>query len=137
YVHGIASVGNVENAAVAGSGTMRFPKPAWPPEPPTPDLLDGARVAVFDTAKDACEEVDVPDMQARAFRDYKGTVHLIASHYVLRENLGPAVESVKHDCHVAYNSHHDGNPANFDDATWLNSFYSIDGKRVVALGHME
>jgi len=137
YAHGIAIAGNVENAAIAGSGKFQFPKPAWPAEPPTPNVLDGARVAVFDTAKDSCELIDIPDAQARAFRDYKGTVHLVASHYVMRASLGPTLESVKHNCQVAYNSHHDGNPANFDDATWLDSFYSIDGKRVAALGHME
>ena len=38
---------------------------------------------------------------------------------------------------MAYNSPHDGNIADFNDATWLNAFYSIDGKRIVALGHME
>jgi hypothetical protein len=32
---------------------------------------------------------------------------------------------------------HDPNPAHFNDATWLDSFYSIDGKSIVALGHME
>jgi hypothetical protein len=137
YAHGIAIAGNVENAALARSGALQFPKPAWPAEPPTPNLLDGARVAVFDTAKDSCELIDIPDAQARAFRDYQGTVHLVASHYVMRASLGPTLETVKHNCQVAYNSHHDGNPANFDDATWLDSFYSIDGKRVAALGHME
>ena len=44
---------------------------------------------------------------------------------------------MKHSCDVAYNSDHDANPADFDDSTWLDSFYSIDGKNVVALGHME
>jgi hypothetical protein len=137
FAHGIAIVGNVENAAIAGSGRFQFPKPAWPPDPPTPDLLDGPRVATFDTARDSCEQIDIPDAQARAFRDYKGTVHLVASHYVMRASLGPTLESAKHNCQVAYNSRHDGNPANFDDATWLDSFYSLDGKRIVALGHME
>ena len=137
YVHGIAVVGNVENAAISGSGSRQFPEPAWPPEPQAPNLLDGPRGAVFDTAKEACEQIDIPDAQARAFRDYKGTIHLVASHYVMRASLGPTLESVKHNCQVAYNSHHDGKPEDFDDATWLDSFFSIDGKRVVALGHME
>jgi hypothetical protein len=137
YAHGIAIAGNVENAAIGGSGSKRFPEPAWPPEPQAPNLLDGPRVAVFDTAKDSCEQIDIPDAQARAFRDDKGTIHLVASHYVMRASLGATLESVKHSCQVAYNSRHDGKPGDFDDATWLNSFYSVDGKRVVALGHME
>ncbi|NYF90469.1 hypothetical protein RBB79_12770 [Tunturiibacter empetritectus] len=137
FVHGIALAGNVENALLAGSGRDSFPAPRWPPDPPTPSFLDGPRVAAFDTAKESCEQIDIPDAAARAFRDYKGTVHLIASHYVTRAGLGPTLETAKHNCQVVYKSPHDGNIANFDDATWLNAFYSVDGKRIVALGHTE
>ena len=96
-----------------------------------------SRVAAFDTSKEACEQIDIPDAAARAFRDYKGTIHLIASHYVTRAGLGPTLETTKHNCQVVYKSPHDANIANFDDATWLNSFYNVDGKKIVALGHME
>jgi hypothetical protein len=137
YAHGIAITGNVENALIAGSGRFQFPKVAWPPDPPTPNFLDGPRVAVFDTRKDSCELIDIPDAAARAFRDYKGTIHLIGSHYVTRASLGPTLETTKHNCQVVYKSSHDGNIADFLDYTWLNSFYNIDGKRIVALGHME
>jgi hypothetical protein len=137
FIHGIALVGNVENALLAGSGNFAFPAPKWPPDPQTPNFLDGTRVAAFDTSKESCEQIDIPDAAARAFRDYKGTVHLIASHYVTRAGLGPSLETAKHNCQVVFKSAHDGNVAEFDDATWLNAFYSIDGKRVVALGHME
>jgi hypothetical protein len=137
YIHGIGLVGNVENAAIAGSGSFAFPEPKWPPDPPTPNFLSGPPVATFDTKRDSCEQIDIPDDAARAFRDYKGTVHLIASHYVTRAGLGPTLETAKHNCQVAYDSRHDGNIADFDDATWLNAFYNIDGKRIVALGHME
>ncbi len=106
-------------------------------EPTLQVALDGPRSAVFDTAKDSCELIDIPDAPARAFRDYKGTVHLVASHYIMRASLGPTLDTVKHNCQVAYNSKHDPNPANFDDATWLDAFQSVDGKRIVALGHME
>jgi hypothetical protein len=100
-------------------------------------VLTGARVAVFDTAKDSCELIDIPDAPARAFVDDQGTVHLVSSHYVMRASLGPTLETVKHNCELAYHSHHDPNPADFDDSTWLDSFFSIDGKQIVALGHME
>jgi len=98
--------------------------------------LVGSRAVVFNT-KNQCELIDIPDAPTRAFRDYKGTVHLISSGSVLWQNLGPTLETVKHSCAVAYNSHHDPNPADFDDNTWLDSFYSIDGTNIVALGHME
>jgi hypothetical protein len=100
-------------------------------------VLEGPRAVVFDTAKDSCEQIDVPDAMARAFRDNKGTVHLVASHYKMRQNLGPTLLSVKHSCDVAYDSVHDPDPAHYNDSTWLDSFYSLDGKKIVALGHME
>jgi len=137
FVHGIALIGNVENVLLAGSGNFSFPVPKWPPEPPTPNFFDGSRVAAFDTSKESCEQIDIPDAAARAFKDYKGTVHLIASHYVTRAGLGPTLESAKHNCQAVFKSAHDGNIADFNDATWLNSFYNLDGKRIVALGHME
>jgi hypothetical protein len=96
FVHGIALLGNVENALLAGSGNYTFPAPKWPPDPPTPNFLDGPRVAAFDTSKESCEQIDIPDAAARAFKDYKGTVHRIASHYVTRAGLGTALESAKH-----------------------------------------
>jgi hypothetical protein len=137
YIHGIALAGNVDNALLAGSGKFSFPSPKWPPDPLTPNLLDGPAVAAFDTAKESCEQIDIPDAAARAFRDYKGTIHLIASHYITRASLGATLETTKHNCQVVYNSARDGNIGEFDDATWLNSFYNVDGKRIVALGHME
>ncbi|MBT9331508.1 hypothetical protein [Paracidobacterium acidisoli] len=137
FIHGIALAGNVDNSLLAGSGRFAYPSPKWPPDPPTPSFLDGPAVAAFDTRKDSCEQIDIPDAAARAFRDYKGTIHLIASHYVTRAGLGPTLETVKHNCQVVYQTPHDGNIADFNDYTWLNSFYSVDGKRIVALGHME
>ncbi len=100
-------------------------------------VLHGPRTVVFDTAKDSCELIDIPDAPARAFVDYQNTVHLVSSHYKMRQSVGPTLATVKHSCEVAYKSDHDPNPANFDDSTWLDSFFSVDGKNVVALGHME
>ena len=137
YIHGIAIADNVENVLLAGSGKFSFPSPKWPPDPPTPNFLDGSPVAAFDTQKESCEQIDIPDAAARAFRDYKGTVHLVASHYVTRAGLGPTLETTKHNCEIAYKSPHDGNIADYNDYTWLNAFYNVDGKRIVALGHME
>lgn len=137
YVHGIALAGNVENAAIFRSGQLQLPAPKWPPDPPTPAFLDGAPVAAFDTRHNSCEETDIPDAPARAFRDYKGTVHLVASHLVTRASIGPTLEAARHNCNVVYRSAKNGNPAAFDNSTWLTNFYPIDGKQVVALGHME
>jgi len=56
---------------------------------------------------------------------------------VMRASVGSTLATVTHRCEVAYRSDSDPNPADFDDKTWLDSFYSIDGKSIVALGHME
>src|SRR5580700_1418532 len=95
YAHGIAIAGNVENALLAGSAKFSFPSPQWPPDPPTPNFLERPPVAAFDTKRDSCEQIDIPDAAARAFRDYQGTVHLIASHSITRAGLGPSLEASK------------------------------------------
>src|SRR5579864_7717950 len=87
YVHGIADGGNVDTA-IGRSGKFRLPAPKWPPDPPTPDFLDGQRVAVFDSKRDGCDKDDIADEAASAFRDYRGTIHLFASHSVNRADLG-------------------------------------------------
>src|ERR1700722_2735130 len=92
FVHGIAIAGNADNAALAGSGNFKLPVPRWPADPRTPDFLDGAPVAAFDTRRDSCGSLDIPDASARAFRDFKGTVHLVASHVITRAGLGPGLE---------------------------------------------
>lgn len=137
WAHGIAVAGNVANAAIAGSGNFQLPAPKWPPDPPTPNFLDGPPVAAFDTKRDSCEQIDIPDAAARAFRDDKGITHLIASHYVTRADVGPTLETAKHNCQVVFKSQRDGNLAAFNDYTWLTQFFSIDGKKIVAFGHME
>jgi hypothetical protein len=137
YAHGIAIAGNVDNALIGNSGKFAFPSPKWPPDPATPNFLVGPAVAAFDTKRDSCELTDIPDAAARAFRDDKGTIHLIASHSVTRAGLGPTIETAKHNCQIVYNSQHDGNIADFNDYTWLNSFYNVDGKKILAFGHME
>jgi hypothetical protein len=74
---------------------------------------------------------------ARAFRDFTGTVHLIASSSETFQNLGPTLEDVHHSCEPAFDSTGDPNPAAFNDQVWLSSFYTLDGMTVAALSHTE
>ncbi|MGA9527930.1 MAG: hypothetical protein WBS24_07440 [Terriglobales bacterium] len=99
--------------------------------------LDGTRTAIFTTPRDACGPNDVPDAMARAFRDYKGTVHFSSASSVLYQSLGSTLESVQHSCDAAFSSANDTNPADFNDQVWLDSFYTFDGKTIAALGHTE
>lgn len=99
--------------------------------------LDGSRTAVFETPQDSCSANDIPDAMARAFRDSTGTVHFITASPDLYQSLGPTLDSVRHSCDVAFSSANDPNPADYNDQSWLDSFYTIDGNTVAALTHME
>jgi hypothetical protein len=99
--------------------------------------ITGSEEIVFDWSEDACEPADIPDTPARAFKDAKGRVQLIASHYVNRRMIGPDLDHVAHDCSVIMSSHHDPDPARFDDREWIHSTYTPDGKTVFALVHDE
>ena len=97
----------------------------------------GPEQVVFDWRKDACESDDFPDVPARAFRDARGRVQLIASHYISRRMLGPDLNHLKHDCTVLMPSDYDPDPARFADREWIHSVYTLDGIDVFALIHDE
>jgi hypothetical protein len=102
-----------------------------------PLALTGPEETVFDYSRDACSPSDVPDAAARAFRDARGQVHLIASHHVTRAMVGPALDTVRRECRRVMVSGYDADPARFDDREWLTSPYTIDGRTVYALVHDE
>jgi hypothetical protein len=119
--------------------TMSFgqsqPNPA---ETPTiKGVLDGSRTAVFESPEQSCKQNDIPDAMARAFRDSKGTVHLVAASSELFQNLGPTLDSVQHSCEVGHYSANDPSPADFNDQTWIDDFYTFDGNRIAGLTHTE
>ena len=120
-------------AAWPGTG-CRAAKPVSPPT--LSGRVVGDREMVFDT-RNGCEQIDIPDAPARAFRDNQGTVHLIATHYVARAMVGLSLNELKHDCKVVYRSPQDPDPSHFQDNNWIYSFYTEDGLRVAALVHSE
>lgn len=99
--------------------------------------LEGSRVAVFVTPKDSCTQNDIPDAMARAFRDYNGTIHFASASSDLFQSLGTTLENLKHSCQAAFHSANDPNPADFNDQAWLDSFYTLDGRKIAALSHTE
>jgi hypothetical protein len=99
--------------------------------------IAGKEEIVFDWSQDACEPADIPDVPARAFRDAKGRVQLIASHYVNRRMSGPDLDHLTHDCGVIMSSHYDPDPAMFADREWIHSTYTPDGTTIFALVHDE
>jgi hypothetical protein len=97
----------------------------------------GREQTVFDWSKDACEQRDIPDAPARAYRDARGSVHLLAAHYVNREMKGRTLGSVKHECPVIMRSAYNPNPSKFEDKEWIAAPYTLDGKTIFALIHNE
>jgi hypothetical protein len=97
----------------------------------------GAPEPVFDWQHDRCEKIDTPDAPPRAFRDAEGKVHLFASHYVLREQVGPSLDQVRHDCRIVHQSAMDDSFDDFQDHQWIASTYTPDGRTVYALVHDE
>jgi hypothetical protein len=105
--------------------------------PTVQGVLDSSRTAVFETPQQSCKPNDIPDAMARAFRDSTGTVHLVAASSELFQSLGPTLDTVQHSCEVGHYSAGDPNPADFNDQTWIDSFYTLDGKTVAGLTHTE
>jgi hypothetical protein len=93
----------------------------------------GPEETVFDWSEKACEEIDIPDTPARAFRDSSGRVQLIDSHYVTRRNIGTTLGSVTHDCSILMASNVDQDPSHYDDHVWMGAPYTLDGQTVYAL----
>jgi hypothetical protein len=109
-----------------------------PGETPTiKGVLHGSRTAVFESPEQSCKQNDIPDAMARAFRDSKGAVHLVAASSELFQNLGPTLDSVQHSCEVGHYSANDPSPADFNDQTWIDDFYTFDGNRIAGLTHTE
>jgi hypothetical protein len=122
---------------VAATGQEADTTPTSITIPTITGVLDDKRGAVFETPRQSCNPNDVPDAMARAFRDDKGMIHLVAASTDLFASIGPTLESVKHSCKVAHQSANDSNPADFNDQTWIDSFYTFDGKTIAGLTHTE
>ena len=125
---GTLAAGLAAGAGSAGAG-----------EPPALRLrvVPGAERLLFDHGRDACEPWDIPDTPSRAFRDAEGMVHLFQSHHRARGLTGPDFDRLTHSCDVAFEGGHRDDPASFDNAGWIASTFSPDGRTVHAIVHDE
>ena len=99
--------------------------------------VSGAPSVVFDSAHDACAPDDMPDLNARAFRDAAGQTVMFALHDVNRALTGPDLAHLKVDCHVALGSPNNPDPARYDDRNFIAATWTSDGRNVSALVHHE
>lgn len=106
-------------------------------EPAVGLSVEGDAEAVFVWRSQRCDNQDIPDAPARAFRDARGSVRLFAPHFVNRALTGARLDDVTPDCRVAFVGGRDDDPAAFDDRIWLTSFFTADGQTIHALGHAE
>ncbi len=106
-------------------------------EYPGPVNILGPEEIVFDWTTDQCEEVDIPDAPARAFRDADGKVQLIATHYINRRMIGDNLNVVQRDCYVIMDSDQDSDPSKYNDHEWLIAPYTLDGTTIYSLVHNE
>jgi hypothetical protein len=98
----------------------------------------GSEEMVFDWSKDKCNNNDIPDISAHAFKDNNGKVQIIASHFENRRFIGENLGIVKKDCSgLIMDSHYNSDPAQFNDHEWIAAPYTIDGAKIYALVHDE
>jgi hypothetical protein len=99
--------------------------------------LVGRPQVVFDWSREACVSGGYPDQPARAFRDFRGRVQLLLSHYVNHRLVGPSLELLQPDCDPVMSSAEDPRPSAFADRQWISSIFTRDGRTVWALVHDE
>src|SRR4249920_1563080 len=111
------------------------------PPPPAPRFVTvtttGAPEVVFDWTTDRCEDLDIPDLPSRVFRDADDQVQLISAHYVNRRFVGSDLNHLRRACDIVMASSMNPDPAAFDDHEWIASTWTPDGKTIYALVHNE
>jgi hypothetical protein len=98
---------------------------------------DGRAERMFDAKTDRCAPVDMPDVNARAFRTADGRVSMFVLHYQARALRGHDLLHLEIDCRVALDSSEDADPAKYDGRRYITATWTPDGKRVAALIHDE
>ncbi len=115
------------------------PNPTQTPNPfPNPVLkITGEEEVVYDWTTDRCEDYNLIDLPARAFRDADGQTQLILSHFVNYRMIGPDLNQLEMDCNRIMQSQRNPDPSLFSDSEWIASPYTEDGWTVYALIHNE
>jgi hypothetical protein len=106
-------------------------------ESPNVKVTVGPETVVFDWSSDACQPYDIPDLPVRAFRRAEGLVEMINPHFTSYRFVGDNLASLHHLCQPLMRSDRRRDPAVFDDAEWLASPYTLDGRTVYSLVHEE
>ncbi len=129
------------------AAVLSQPRPAHAlPAPDPPFVFNqsvaqqvGTEVKVYDWSSQKCEDNDITDEPARAFRDDSGKVQLMNTHHVnYRWIANTTLDSTyTHPCTKTMSSSNSCTASNFNNKEWLASPWTPDGKTVYALVHME
>ena len=99
--------------------------------------LVGAPEIVFDGSRQGCSADDMPDVNARAFRNAANEVVVFALHLQNRRLRGPDLAHLTIDCTPTLDSRFDADPAHYDDRSFVAATWTRDGRHVSALVHHE
>jgi hypothetical protein len=112
--------------------------PAQPaPDPSRQVSVAGPFQTMFDWKSQRCEQWDVPDAPARAFRDAGGQIVLFASDDKNRSFTGRSLLQLRHGCGKALDSRADPDPAAYAGSSFITATWTEDGRHVAALVHDE
>src|SRR5271157_5343909 len=138
FLHAVAAMVVICNAA--GVSTAQPPSINNPPQTPATVQLKGRAQIVFGSARDHCGSGYTMDTPARAFRDAKGDVVLIAgdpTNFRLVGRSLNAISPASRDCRPIFTSANDRTYEHGRYHEWISSTYTTDGKKVYGLVHNE
>src|SRR3954449_1957824 len=118
-------------AATIAAGVFAAPAPA------VTVTVTGPEQTVYDWTTMRCDDFDIADGVAEAFRDATNRVQLISASGESRRMVGPDLNNLTRDCNTVFSSNHDPNPGHYDDVHWLAGTYTENGQDVYALVHNE
>ena len=96
----------------------------------------GSASIIFDYSTANCNQLDIPDAPARAFRDASGKINLIATHYKNWRMTGSDFTSLTKDCNMIMDSHQSSNPSDFNNNEWRSHKFVFNNE-LVAFGNLK
>ncbi len=89
---------------------------------------------VFNWKTSRCNDDQIPDSPARAFKTADGQVFLYATHYTNQPMTGDTLDNVKPGCRLGMPPKMNADPEMYDAKIWLQTFYTTDGNTIYSLG---
>lgn len=89
---------------------------------------------VSPNAEGRCNVEHIPDSPARAFRSSGKKVFLFATHYTNQPFTGSSLDNLKPACSFGFQAAMDPDSEKYNARTWLQTFYTEDGRTVYSIG---